>query len=131
MVNGLTLGHQSTSTPAAQFNIGVQFNLNSSTTADQNAARIRAEWSTATHLSRASDLVMSAWLGATEVEVARFRSDASSVFAGTVSTVDPTSGAGPAWKLGAKKTAVAVTISPTDYVEVAIAGVTYKLAIVT
>lgn len=52
IVDGLTLGHQSTGTPAAGLGIGLQLNINSSTTADQNALRITAEWATATHASR-------------------------------------------------------------------------------
>lgn len=72
--NGITIGHQSTGTPAALFGIGLQMNLNSSTTADQLAARIRTEWSTATHASRASDMVLSTWLIGTEVECLRLKS---------------------------------------------------------
>jgi hypothetical protein len=52
ITDGLTLGHQSTGTPAAGLGIGIQLNINSSTTADQNAARITAEWVVATHASR-------------------------------------------------------------------------------
>jgi hypothetical protein len=72
--NGLTIGHQSTGTPAAGFGIGAQFNLNSSTTPDQNAARIKAVWTDATHASRAADLVLSTWLIGVETEVLRLKS---------------------------------------------------------
>jgi len=48
---------------------------------------------------------------------------------GSLSTVDPTSGQGPAWKLGARKAAT-VTLDTTQYVEVNIGGTTYKLAVV-
>lgn len=48
---------------------------------------------------------------------------------GAVMTVDPTSGNGPAWKLGARKAAT-VTLDTTQYIEVSVGGVTYKLAIV-
>jgi hypothetical protein len=46
----------------------------------------------------------------------------------TIATGDPTSGAGPVWKLGSKKSATVVLVT-TDYIEVSIAGVTYKLAL--
>lgn len=52
ITDGLTLGHQSTGTPAAGLGIGIQLNINSSTTADQSAARLTAEWVVATHASR-------------------------------------------------------------------------------
>jgi hypothetical protein len=48
---------------------------------------------------------------------------------GALMTGDPTSGNGPAWKLGAKKSAT-VSIDTSNYVEVSIGGTTYKLAIV-
>ena len=52
IVDGLTIGHQSSGTPAAGLGSAVQLNINSSTTADQNAARLTAEWVVATHASR-------------------------------------------------------------------------------
>ena len=48
---------------------------------------------------------------------------------GSIATLDPTSGNGPAWRLGQKKTAT-VTLVTTDYIEVNISGTTYKLALV-
>jgi hypothetical protein len=54
VVNGVTIGHQSTGTPAAGLGIATQFNLNSSTTADQPAGSIYSAWETATHASRRS-----------------------------------------------------------------------------
>lgn len=54
ITDGLTLGHQSTGTPAAGLGIGLQLNVNSSTTADQNAARVAASWSDATHATLTS-----------------------------------------------------------------------------
>lgn len=57
VTNGLTLGHQSTGTPAAGLGSGILFNINSSTTADQNAAQIAALWTVATHATRTADLV--------------------------------------------------------------------------
>lgn len=53
----LEMLHYSTSTPAAGFGAALRFGLQSSTTADQNAARLVASWSTATHASRAADLI--------------------------------------------------------------------------
>lgn len=52
ITDGLTLGHQSSGTPAAGLGVGIQLNINSTTTADQNAARLTAEWVVATHASR-------------------------------------------------------------------------------
>lgn len=57
IVSGVTIGHQSSGTPAAGLGIQMLFNLNSTTTADQNAAAIAALWTTATHASRTADLV--------------------------------------------------------------------------
>jgi hypothetical protein len=72
VVSGLTLGHQSTGTPAAGLGIALDLNLNSSTTADQAAGRIAAVWTTATHASRTADLVFSAVNNAAALaEVAR------------------------------------------------------------
>lgn len=47
-------------------------------------------------------------------------------FGNTISTIDPTSGAGPAWKLGAIKTVVAATLT-LNYVEISVGGVIYKV----
>jgi hypothetical protein len=55
--NGLTIGHQSTGTPGVGLGAGVLFNLDSSTTADQNAGQIAATWADATHATRSSNLV--------------------------------------------------------------------------
>jgi len=52
----LTLGHNSTATPAAGFGGRVLMQLESSTTADQDAAAIAWSWSTATHASRTGAL---------------------------------------------------------------------------
>jgi hypothetical protein len=57
VTNGLTIGHQSTGTPAAGLGSGILFNIDSSTTADQNAARIAALWTDATHATRTADMV--------------------------------------------------------------------------
>lgn len=53
----LTLKHNTSGTAAASFGNALDFDLDSTTTADQSAARISALWTTATHASRTSDLV--------------------------------------------------------------------------
>jgi hypothetical protein len=52
VVNVLTVGHDSTGTPAAGFGAGLIFELESSTTAAQRAGRLTYEWVVATHASR-------------------------------------------------------------------------------
>lgn len=54
VTNGLTIGHQSTGTPAAGLGSSILFNIDSSTTADQNAGQIAIAWSVATHATRTS-----------------------------------------------------------------------------
>jgi len=63
VTNGLTIGHQSTGTPAAGLGSAILLNINDSTTADQNAAQIGALWTTATHGSTASALTVSTLTG--------------------------------------------------------------------
>lgn len=52
IVDGITIGHQSSGTPDAGLGTGLMLNINSTTTADQNALRMTAEWVVATHASR-------------------------------------------------------------------------------
>jgi len=52
----LTLAHNSSGTPAGSFGVGLAFNLKSSTTNDQNAARMAAIWTDATHATRTAAL---------------------------------------------------------------------------
>jgi hypothetical protein len=52
--DGLTLGHQSTGTPAASFGSSILFNANDNGAADRNAGRIGAAWVNATDASRSS-----------------------------------------------------------------------------
>jgi len=54
----LTVGHQSTGTPAAGFGSSLLFNLDSSTTADRPAAEQQVKWATATDGSRKGQLVL-------------------------------------------------------------------------
>lgn len=56
----LGLTHNSTGTPAAGFGGSIRFGLETTTTADQLAAEIVAQWATATHASRAGALVFQA-----------------------------------------------------------------------
>lgn len=48
----LTLGHNSSGTPAANFGSATLWNLNSSTTDDQGALQVNVSWVVATHASR-------------------------------------------------------------------------------
>jgi len=57
VTNGVTIGHQTSGTAAAGLGSGILFNIDSSTTADQNAAQIAALWTDATHATRTADLV--------------------------------------------------------------------------
>jgi hypothetical protein len=52
----LTVGHNTSGTPAAGFGGGVKAQLQSSTTADQDAAQWAAVWDTATHATRGASL---------------------------------------------------------------------------
>jgi hypothetical protein len=52
VLNTLTVGHNSSGTPAANFGTGAIFQGKSSTTSDQSMGRIYWQWSTATHASR-------------------------------------------------------------------------------
>lgn len=54
-----TLGHNSTGTPAVNFGAGFLYQLESSTTINQDAARISALWATATHATRKARSVWS------------------------------------------------------------------------
>lgn len=59
--NAITIDRQTTGTPAAGFGAGLLFQLESSTTAAQSAARIQALWYEATHATRKADLVLTAY----------------------------------------------------------------------
>ncbi len=66
VVNSVTSGHNSSGTPAAGFGSGLLFNLHSSTTTAQSAARLTIEWVTATHASRAARGSLTAYYTSTE-----------------------------------------------------------------
>lgn len=57
VTNVQILTHNSTGAPAAGFGAGLKFALESSTTADQDAARLVTLWNVATHASRSADLI--------------------------------------------------------------------------
>lgn len=61
VTNVVTIGHDTSGTPAAGFGAGELFQLESSTTAAQSAARIQAIWNDATHATRKADLVLTAY----------------------------------------------------------------------
>ena len=64
-------------TAANGFGMRTAFNLESSTTADQNAAAIQALWNDATHATRKADLVLTAYDSGGEREGLRIRADGS------------------------------------------------------
>lgn len=79
----LRIGRNAASgTPAAGFGGGAAFTLQSSTTADQNAARIEALWNDATHASRKADLVLSAYDASARREGLRIRGTGSAAAVG-------------------------------------------------
>ena len=57
----LTVRHASSGTPGAGFGLGVVFGLESSTTENQTAAKIQVVWSEATHATRKSIMILSAY----------------------------------------------------------------------
>lgn len=61
VTNVLTLGHNSSGTPAASFGTGLIFEGETTTTTDTSMARIRSVWTTATHASRAARGILSAY----------------------------------------------------------------------
>ena len=93
VTNVVTIGHDTSGTPAAGFGAGELFQLESSTTAAQSAARIQALWNDATHASRKADLVLTAYDSGGEREGLRIRGDGSGPalgFFGTAPAARPT-----------------------------------------
>lgn len=81
--DGGILTHNSSGTPAANFGSSILFNLKSSTTNSQNAARIGSIWTTATHASRTSAFVIQTVNNAGSLtEVARFAGNGDTTFTG-------------------------------------------------
>jgi hypothetical protein len=61
ITTALTVGHSSSGTPAAGYGSKTLFTLQSSTTADQNAAAIDVSWVVATHASRTARAVFNVY----------------------------------------------------------------------
>lgn len=80
--NLLTLTHDTSGTAAAGFGAGLAFQLESSTTAAQNAARVRALWYEATHATCKADLVLTAYDAGGEREGLRIRGAGSAAAIG-------------------------------------------------
>lgn len=81
VTNVLTIGHDTSGTAANGFGAGQLFALESSTTAEQSAARIQAIWNDATHATRKADLVLTAYDTA-EREGLRIRGNGSAAAIG-------------------------------------------------
>lgn len=99
VVNVMLVKKTSSATPAAGFGAGIDFQLKSSTTADQDAAVIEALWQTATHASRAADMVFSAYNVTTKREFLRGRGGSSNAqigFLGATPASQQTGGAATA-----------------------------------
>lgn len=76
------IGHHSTGTPAAGFGSALQFQLDSSTTADRNAAEIDVSWATATDASRKGRMTLSAWDATAAREGLRVETDGTQALLG-------------------------------------------------
>jgi hypothetical protein len=61
MAYALLLRHNTSGTPAATFGVGIELQLQSSTTVNQDAADIRAIWTDPTHATRKARLAFSAF----------------------------------------------------------------------
>lgn len=79
------LSKNSTGTPAVSYGASLRFRLESSTTEDQDAARVGALWTTATHASRTSAFVIQTVNNAGSLaEVARFAGNGDTTLAGSL-----------------------------------------------
>ncbi len=96
VVNTNILKKTSSGTPAAGFGSGINVQLKSSTTVDQDAGRLTWEWDVATHASRASRGKLSAYFTTTERVCVDWKADSTSPligFLGATPVVQQTSGA--------------------------------------
>ncbi len=85
LLDMVTLYHTSSNTPGVGFGASLLFNAPSTTTTDQNAARIGAIWTTATHASRTSAFVIQTVNNAGSLaEVARFAGNGDATFTGVI-----------------------------------------------
>jgi len=93
VVNVLTVGHESSGTPAAGFGAGIHMTLESSTTTKQSAALLAASWIVATHASRTARLALSVYDSAGAREGIRIDADGTVArlgFYGVTAVVRPT-----------------------------------------
>lgn len=73
IVNVASITHNSSGTPVATFGAAYRIGLQDSTTADQDAGRVTASWTTATHATRSSQVTIQAVDQATSLaDVAQF-----------------------------------------------------------
>lgn len=79
--NVLTIGHNSSGTPAASYGTGLLFQGHSSTNTVRDMGRIRTVWTTATDASRTANLVLSAWNVGTETDMLTISPTAVSIAA--------------------------------------------------
>lgn len=93
----LTMSHQSTGTPAANFAASFLVQLESSTTVNQDAGRLKWAWDVATHATRASKGQLTAYYTSTERVAMTWGADAS----------------GPLLGFGAVTTPIAIPVLPT------------------
>lgn len=77
ITNVAIFGHNSSGTPAANFATGIAIQGESSTTADQDMARLAAIWDVATHASRSAALQILISGSGGEVDAAKFDDDAT------------------------------------------------------
>lgn len=76
VITGQILSHNSSGTPATGFGVAMDFRLESTTTEEQDAARISAEWNIATHATRSADVAFYATGSGTYREGLRIRGGA-------------------------------------------------------
>ena len=108
--------------------LGVFNFLGSDGTAFIRAGQIRCSATTnATTGSLSADVIIYTSTANAYNETARFKSDLSSVFAGTISTAAPAGASAGNWKLGSVVTGLTLTADLTSAVYVDIGGTVYKL----
>ena len=79
VLNALRLRRGTSGTPAAGYGSAINLQLQSSTTAGQDAGRLSYEWVTATHASRAARGKLTAYYTSTEQEAMRWDGDTGGV----------------------------------------------------
>jgi hypothetical protein len=96
---GLTIRRQSTGTPAAGLGSSLLYQLNSSSTANQDAARMDAVWTDATHATRSAALVANVVSNGTFVQSGRWLPSGLEVprLTGVATGTDGTCNTGEYW----------------------------------